>query len=168
MPEPAAPSPSHPIGELIFVKIPLTVAGVLFIVAMVINIVNVVGRYVFSDPVFWAEESLSFLLIWIVFLVAGTVTYRGAHLNMDLVYAILPQFWKRIINLAIAVAIVVFSFFVAYQSWKVVSLHYHNQSVTAGTNIPLVIPAAALLFGFTFIASAALVRFRSYLNAKFD
>ena len=74
----------RPIEELIFIKIPQVVAGVLFLVAVVINIVNVIGRYIFAAPVFWAEETLSFMLIWIVFLVAGSITYRGAHLNMDL------------------------------------------------------------------------------------
>lgn len=143
-------------------------AGVLFLIAVVINIVNVIGRYIFAAPVFWAEETLSFMLIWIVFLVAGSITYRGAHLNMDLVYSILPAVWKRGIRIAIAIALIVCTLFTAFQSWKIVSLHFHNHSVTAGTEIPLVIPASALLFGFSFIAVAAIVRFRSYITGKFD
>ncbi len=49
-----------------------------------------------------------------------------------------------------------------------VELHYLNHGVTAGTEIPLVIPHAALLFGFSFMALAAIVRFRSYVTGKFD
>jgi len=163
--KPAAP---RPLEEIIFIKIPQVTAGVLFLVAVVINIVNVIGRYVFAAPVFWAEEALSFLLIWIVFLVAGSITYRGAHLNMDLVYSILPAAWKQAVRIAIAVALIVCTLFTAFQSWKIVALHFHNHSVTAGTEIPLVIPASALLFGFGFMAVAAIVRFRSYLSGMFD
>jgi TRAP-type C4-dicarboxylate transport system permease small subunit len=162
------PATQRPIEELIFIKIPQVMAGVLFLIAVVINIVNVIGRYIFAAPVFWAEETLSFMLIWIVFLVAGSITYRGAHLNMDLVYSILPAVWKRGIRIAIAIALIVCTLFTAFQSWKIVSLHFHNHSVTAGTEIPLVIPASALLFGFSFIAVAAIVRFRSYITGKFD
>jgi TRAP-type C4-dicarboxylate transport system permease small subunit len=162
------PSKQKQIEEFIFIKIPQATAGVLFLVAIVINIANVIGRYVFSTPIFWAEETLSFMLIWIVFLVAGSITYRGAHLNMDLVYSILPVAWKRVVRVVVVIALIICTLFTAFQSWKIVTLHFHNRSVTAGTEIPLVIPASALLFGFSFMALAAIVRLRSYLIGKFD
>jgi len=37
-----------------------------------------------------------------------------------------------------------------------------------GTDIPLVFPHLALLFGFTFMALAAMVRIRSYISGKFE
>ena len=80
-------SKSRQIEEIIFVRVPHIVAGILFFVAAAINFINVIARYVFSDPIFWAEEVLIFLVIWAVFVVAGSITYRGGHLNMDLVYS---------------------------------------------------------------------------------
>jgi len=168
MSEETAPSKSKQIEELIFIKIPHVAAGAIFVVAAAINIVNVVARYLFSYPIFWAEEILIFLVIWAVFLVAGSITYRGAHLNMDLIHAGLSPLWKRIINAAIAAALIVCTIFAAIQSWKVVLLHYRNHGVTAGTDIPLVIPHSALVFGFGFMAVAAIVRLRSYITGKFD
>lgn len=47
-------------------------------------------------------------------------------------------------------------------------LHYRNHGVTAGTDIPLVIPHSAVLFGFSFMALAAILRIRSYITGKFD
>ena len=67
-------------------------------VAVAINIANVVGRYVFSAPIFWAEEVLVFILVWAVFLAAATIIYRGEHINMDLFYAEAPTPLKRIVN----------------------------------------------------------------------
>ena len=156
------------IAEFIFVRIPHVLSGALFLIAVVLNIVNVIGRYVFGMPVFWAEEALTFTIIWIVFLVVGTITYRGAHLNMDLVYSRMPAPLQRVVRIAIALALIVCSVFTAIQSWKVVELHYMTQGVTAGTNIPLVIPHSALLFGFSFMAAAAIVRLPSYITGKFD
>ena len=163
-----APTRQKRIEELIFIKIPHALAGVLFLVATAINIVNVIARYVFSAPVFWAEEVLVFLVIWTVFLVAGSITYRGAHLNMDLLYSALSPMWKHAINTAIAVTMIGCTIFVAVQSWRIVELHYRTHGVTAATDIPLVIPTSALLFGFSFMALAAIVRVRSYITGRFD
>ena len=80
----------------------------------------------------------------------------------------MSPFWKRVINIAIALTSIVCTVFTAMQSWKVVKLHYRNHGVTAGTDIPLVIPHSALLFGFTFMALAAIVRIRSYISGKFE
>ena len=94
-------------------------------------------------------------MIWTVFLVAGSITYRGAHLNMDLLYAALPAPWKRAINVAVFLTLVGCTAFAARKTWKIVQLHYHNHEVPAATDIPLVIPTSALLFGFTFMAAGA-------------
>src|SRR6201996_7629581 len=103
MSETNTPSRRRQIEEFIFIRIPHVLSGILFLLAVVLNIVNVIGRYVFGMPVFWAEETLTFTIIWIVFLVAGTVTYRGAHLNMDLLYTRMSPFWKRAVNIGILV-----------------------------------------------------------------
>ena len=122
------PSRQKQIEELIFIKIPHVASGVLFLIAAAINIVNMVARYVFAIPIFWAEEILIFIVIWAVFIVAGSITYRGAHLNMDLIYSAMSPLWKRIINVLIAITLIVCTIFAATQSWQVVALHYRNHS----------------------------------------
>ena len=125
------PSRSKQIEELVFIKMPHVAGGLLFLIAAALNIVNVIARYVFSNPIFWAEEILIFIVIWGVFLVAGSITYRGGHLNMDLIYATLRPRWKRAVNIAIALTLIVCTVYTAMQSWKVVMLHHRNHSVTA-------------------------------------
>jgi TRAP-type C4-dicarboxylate transport system permease small subunit len=168
MPDAKLPSRQKQIEEFIFVRVPHVLSGTLFLIAVVLNIVNVIGRYVFGLPVFWAEEALTFTVIWIVFLVAGAITYRGAHLNMDLVFSRMPPDLQRVVRIAIAIALIVCTVYTAVLSWRVVKIHYLTSGVTAGTNIPLVIPHSALLFGFSFMALAAIVRLRSYVTGKFD
>lgn len=83
------PSKSKQIEELVFIKMPHVAGGILFLIAAALNIINVIARYVFSNPIFWAEEILIFIIIWGVFLVAGSITYRGGHLNMDLILSLI-------------------------------------------------------------------------------
>src|SRR5262245_19905501 len=94
------PEPMSPL-EFFFVRIPYYLTGVVFLAATLINIANVVGRYVFSRPIFWAEEVLVFMVIWGVFLSAVSITFSGRHLNMDLFYAKFEGPWRYVVNAVI-------------------------------------------------------------------
>ena len=168
MSDDSTPSPRKRLEEFIFIRLPYVISGVLFLIAATINIVNVVARYVFFKPIFWAEEVLIFIVIWTVFIMAGSITYRGAHLCMDLIYNTLKPGLKIVINCLITVTFLACAIFTVVQSWKVLTLHYHHHSVTAATEIPLVLPHAALLFGFGFMVLAVLVRLRAYITGNFD
>ncbi len=161
-------SPRKRFEELLFIKMPYFASGTLFLIAAGINIVNVVARYVFFKPIFWAEEVLVFIVIWTVFIVAGSITYRGAHLCMDLIYDTLKPPLKIAVNCLITATFLTCTIVTAVQSWKVLEVHYRNHSVTAATDIPLVVPHAAVLFGFGFMALAVIVRLRAYITGKFD
>ena len=67
----------NPILEFCFVRAPYLITGMIFLAAALINIANVIGRYVFSAPIFWAEEVLVFMVIWAVFLSAISITSPG-------------------------------------------------------------------------------------------
>ncbi len=76
--------------------------GTLMLAAVAINFANVVGRYAFSAPIFWAEEALVFMNVWCVLLGAGIVAHANAHLRMDAFEAIAPPRVKRWIDVAAA------------------------------------------------------------------
>ena len=132
-----APSNAKRIEEVIFVQAPHVIAGCMFLLAAGINIANVIARYVFSSPIFWAEELMIFIVIWTVFLLAASITYRGAHLSMDLLHSGFSPLWKRVVNVAIGLSLIGSSLFAAFQSWKVVSLYLRTGDVTPATGIPL-------------------------------
>ena len=163
-----APNNAKRIEEAVFVQAPHVIAGAMFLAAAGINIANVIARYVFFSPIFWAEEIMIFIVIWTVFLLAASITYRGAHLSMDLLYSGFSPFWKRVVNIAIALSLIGSSLFAAFQSWKVVSLYLRTGDVTPATGIPLSVPHAAILVGFVLMALAAIFRIRSYFTGKFQ
>jgi TRAP-type C4-dicarboxylate transport system permease small subunit len=168
---PAAPpvQPEQPsIARFILVKIPHVICGVLLLAAITINVSNVVGRYVFSAPVPWAEEALIYLIVWGVFISIGSITYQGLHLRMDLLVINVRGPFKMFLGGLTAVMILVCSSFVIVQSFKIVRLYITNGETSMGAKVPLVYPHSALLVGFSLMVVAALIRFRSYLTGKFD
>ena len=169
-PDPAAPAPSQvqSIARWVLVKIPFAICGVLLLAAIVINVANVVGRYVFGISVAWAEEVLSYIIIWGVFISAGAITYQGLHLRMDLLVLTLRDRAKMVLGGITAVLIVICALFVVRQSFHVLTLYFGSGETSMGARIPLVYPHAALLVGFVLMAVAAAIRFKSYLTGKFD
>jgi TRAP-type C4-dicarboxylate transport system permease small subunit len=167
MPE-QSPSPRpRPVGQFCFVRLPYLITGTLFLGAIAVNIANVIGRYIFSAPIFWAEEVLVFIIVWSVFLAAATITYRGEHINMDLFYAKFPVMWKWIVNTVIAAAFIVATSIVTVQSYKVVELYVRTGDKSVAADVPLIIPHAAILVGFALMLVAVVIRLPSYIKGDF-
>lgn len=148
-------------------RLPQWIMAAVLLGGVAIIFANVVSRYFFGRAIFWAEEVLVFMSIWGVFLGLVSVTFNGEHLNMDLFSARLRGRWKTALNALVLLTLVVCCLFVAFQSWKIVSLFFQSGQVSIAASIPKAIPHAALLVGFSLSALAALVRFRSYLSGKF-
>jgi TRAP-type C4-dicarboxylate transport system permease small subunit len=162
------PHPHASTTQFIFVKIPFFICGVILLAAIAINIANVVGRYVFNAPVSWAEEVISYMIIWGVFLAVSAVTYHGLHLKMDLLVANLQGLRAQLLGGLTAVLMVACSAFVMNQSLQILQLYWMSGETSMGARVPLVYPHAALVVGFFLMAAAAIVRVRSYWTGKFD
>ncbi len=60
------------------------VAGFLLMCVLGLVIYQVVTRYVLRAPAPWTEELARFALIWLAFIGAGWVAYRGSHVTVRL------------------------------------------------------------------------------------
>lgn len=69
--------------------------GAMLLLSVVLICANAFGRYVLHAPIIWAEEVLSYALVWMVYLGAVQVTNDQGHLRMDLLVQGLPRRWRR-------------------------------------------------------------------------
>ena len=129
-------------------RLPLTAAAALLLGAIAINFANVVARYLFMSPIYWADEAMVFLVIWSIFLAAAAVTGDGGQLTMDLFSARLSPFARRLLDGAIAAVMVATFAFMAWQAVAVVRILMRNDQRSIALDIPMVVPHAALLVGF--------------------
>ncbi len=134
----------------------LTGLGLLVIAAVCLNFANVVGRYVFGQAIFGADEIQTYMMVWMAFLGAVVVGWRNAHLRMDVLVRALPQAVQtalRIVELGLLIAT---ASLVAAQSWKFVITMAELDRRSDAAEIPMSIPHAAVAIGFTLIAAGAL------------
>jgi len=154
--------------RLLFVKIPYLIAGSLLLAAIAINMANVIGRYVFAAPVFWAEEVLSFMLIWSVCIAAGSISYLGSHIAMDLVAAKMTARYRTFLGVLTVILTVTCSAFVVTQTARILALYIRTGETTMAARVPLVYAHAALLVGFALMGIVAVIRVRAHMRNKFD
>ena len=55
-----------------------------------IVLLQVIGRYILTNPYIWTEEVTRLLLIWLTFLGGAAVTRRGLHIAVDMFVRPLP------------------------------------------------------------------------------
>ena len=145
------------LARLILRDIPRAAIGAIILLAIAINFFNIVGRYVFLTPLPWAEEVLSFLVIWGVFLGAIAACYENRHLVMDLFIGAFPTPLRRAIEGLILASLVVFCLYACLQAWTIVGIMARLGQVSITAGIPMTVPYAAFVVGFGLMALAAVV-----------
>jgi C4-dicarboxylate transporter DctQ subunit len=143
--------------RLLFRDVPRMAIGVTLLLAIAINFANIVGRYVFLAPLPWAEEVLSFLVIWGVAFGASAVTYERRHLAMDLFYESFPAPLRRAIDAVALATMIGLCGFACVQGWNIVAIMANNGQVSITAGIPMTIPYFSFVIGFGLMTAAALV-----------
>jgi len=148
------------------VTVPRFIIGSLILIGICINFGNVIGRYVFLEPIIWAEEIMIYIMVCTVFIGAILVTYEGQHLKMDVFSVMLPSPFKEIINFIAVAAFLLVCIYIIPNNWIVVQLMFNNDQRSVVAEVPMVIPHFALLAGFTLMFIAVVVRFRSHVTGQ--
>ena len=131
--------------------------GTLLIAAVLVNLANVAGRYLFDKPIFWAEEAMVFLQIGMVIIGAALVSRDNAHLRMDAAEHFMPARLKRALDIAAGVITVAIALVVVWQSADIVIGMAHNDQRSVALEAPLAVPYFAFPLGFALIALFALL-----------
>ena len=97
-------------------------AGAMLVASVGINFVNIIGRYVFSVSIPWAEEAMLFLMIGCVFLGAGPVGYLGRHIRMDVVVLALPPRARKVFEIFSDLVTIATCVMLAVFAWPVVTM----------------------------------------------
>jgi C4-dicarboxylate transporter DctQ subunit len=85
-----------------------TLVGLLGAIAMVVGVVQVVGRYFFPEyAISWAEEVIVYLVVWGVMIISSQLVRTDGHVRPDLVLRLVGttgQRWMEAFNCVVALA----------------------------------------------------------------
>ena len=153
--------------ERILISSVRAIVGAAIFVSIAINFANIAGRYLFSTPLVWAEEILSYLMVWSVFLGAVLVTWEGRHIKMDLISASIRSPAKELLNAITVGAFAAVCGFMVVQSWTVIGVMRQMDQRSVAAEIPMALAHAGVLLGFAGMLVAVLLRLPQYVRNVF-
>ena len=134
----------HKIHE-IALKILDTVTGVLLLSMLSFVVIQVVARYVFVASTPWTEEGARILMIWICFIGSASMMIRKEHLVVDVFYHRFSKSIKRYLHLIFDIGILLFAFFISYNTIDLISRPMIWRGTTTVCHIPLAFYYGSLL-----------------------
>ena len=145
-------------GATALIAVLRVAAGAMLVGSVGINFANIIGRYVLSVSLSWAEEAMLFLMIGSVFLAAAPVGWMGRHIRMDVVVSLLPPRFRAAFELFSDLVTIATCVLVAIFAWPVMTMLAEFDQRSDAANIPLVIPQAAVPVGLLLMALLIAVR----------
>jgi len=80
--------------------------------------INVIMRYVFLYPIYWAEELCRYLMVWMIFIGASQVTLQGGHVAVDIVPRLLPKRANLVLAFLVNGISILFCLVLAYFAYR--------------------------------------------------
>ncbi len=128
------------------------VLALVLILGISLNFINVVGRYLGGFTLTGVDEIEIYFLIWIAFLGAAVVTWRGEHLRMDVLLMAYPTWVRKAEAVFETLVMFVVTTFVAWQSYLYVGRIHALGALSDIARIPTWIPHSAIMIGFASMA----------------
>jgi len=93
------------------------VASAILLAMMLLTVVDVIARYVFSRPVRGAFEVTELMLVVLIFAGLPLVSYSEEHAVMDFIDRVTGARGRRILRRAVEAASAAFMFLLAWLTW---------------------------------------------------
>ncbi|OOY04613.1 TRAP transporter small permease [Thioclava sp. F28-4] len=125
---------------------------------ILVTCVDVVGRYLFNNPLTGAYEITQVLLGALVFVAMPLTTGKGGHVEVDLLMPLLPTAVRRALG---RIGGVVAALVMGYFAWRLAILaedQFHTQLATSGLGIKLWYFGVIGIVSFAASAVVALLR----------
>ena len=101
-----------------------------------LGLLQVIERNLLASGIFWADELLQHLVLWLGFLGASLATREHRHLSIDVLSHFLPVRWQLWLGLLVNAAALVLCTLLAQAAWGLVRSEY-----TAGAVLSFGIPS---------------------------
>ena len=114
--------------------------------------VNVVMRYIFLLPIYWAEELSRYLMVWVIFIGASQVTLKGGgHIAVDIVPRLLSPRANKILAFLVNLIGIFFTLVLIYFSFRQMMRVKIAHQVSPAMELPMWIAYLSIPLGMFFM-----------------
>jgi TRAP-type C4-dicarboxylate transport system permease small subunit len=142
------------------------VTACLLLIAIALNCANIIGRYLLSAPIPWAEEVMLFLLVAVVFLGTSVVSWEGRQIRMDVFLHMLPAAVRRCLEVVADLASIAVSIALIYFAWPVIDMLVEFDQRSQAADFPLFVPQGLIPVGLGLTALLTAIRLLRELGGR--
>jgi len=125
----------------------LVISAASMLLAVALNVANIIGRYIFFSPIASAEEVMLFLFVGTVFLGNSVVGFQGKQIRMDVLLHLMPPAVRRAFDVFADLLGIVVSVVLIVIGWPVIVMLAEFDQRSQAADIPLVIPQVLIPIG---------------------
>jgi TRAP-type C4-dicarboxylate transport system permease small subunit len=108
------------------IKLGSTVLMVLLLICVTLGVVT----RALNDPLIWTDEVSRFLMIWLAVLGWLLASRRRAHIRIRVLAALLPATGRRIVEIAVQLAVAVFGALIVWYGRDLVTRNFDIEATT--------------------------------------
>ena len=129
--------------------------------------VNVMLRYFFHSGIFWVEETLRYLMVWIIFIGIVTCVRDDSHICVDIINHSVPKKWQKYVVLMQQLIGILFSgLFCYYSVLYVLATKSSGQVAATIGSVPMWIIYLCLPISMGLYCICSIYRFYQCLREK--
>lgn len=114
-----------------------TIVGVLIIYASGMLFTQIIARAVFNTSFSWAEESVRYAIIWMVFMASSIAFRNNAHISIDVIKQVLPKALQKPFQIVICVICLITTFLLAWFGWQLASRMMMFGQLSSAMELPM-------------------------------
>ncbi|HLT02966.1 MAG TPA: TRAP transporter small permease [Geminicoccaceae bacterium] len=122
-----------------------SVSALLLGAIVVINLLQVLFRYVIGAPLGWTEEVMRYSVVWLTFLASVAALHRGEHMVIDVLGTALPRRLRRLVYLLVLLCIAAFCWILVAEGFPLALRNAAQFSPSA--RIPMILPYGSVAVG---------------------
>ena len=123
------------------------VAALFLIAVVLMNLAQIVFRYVFVDPLSWSEETMRYATVWMVMLAGSSALFRGEHMGISIFDNVRSQRVRNAIRWLVLSCIALFCSLLIWEGY--IAAIQNIEQLSPAVEIPMVFPYLAIPVGAT-------------------
>lgn len=141
-------------------RIELFVGGLFLTVSVLLIVIQIACRVLFSYSFIGADEIAAYAIIWSILFTASLAVKSNQHVRIDIIFTVVPQAAARLVDMAGTLLSLVFTLYLTYSGWELMmESHMLGELTMTMLRLPVWIPQLILPVGGALLSLRLIQRF---------